>query len=336
MDLLNIFSADAFGLVSMTDAINRLPHVPGLIGSMGLFEEEGITTTTVQIEEDAGALALVPTALRGGPASQNKDSKRTVRGFAVPHVPLEDTIAAHEVMGVRAFGSSELQTVQAVVNRRMARMNAKHDATLEYHRVGAIKGTILDADGSTLFNLFTEFGVSQTSIDFVLGTTTTNVKDKCLQVARAIEDELGMASYTGITAICGKTFFTEFISHPEVKSAYEHQFSDANKKLLAGNSLRKGFEYGDITWMEYRGKVGATSFVADAECHFIVQGVPGLFKTYFAPADFVETVNTIGLPRYAKTAVDPEFQRWVKLHTQQNPMNLCLRPKVLVKGTTSN
>jgi hypothetical protein len=34
------------------------------------------------------------------------------------------------------------------------------------------------------------------------------------------------------------------------------------------------------------------------------------------PADFVETANTIGLPRYAKQAVDQQFARWVMLHVQ--------------------
>jgi hypothetical protein len=46
---------------------------------------------------------------------------------------------------------------------------------------------------------------------------------------------------------------------------------------------------------------------------------PGLFHQYNAPADFVETANTIGLPRYAKQAVDQQFARWVRLHVQCNP-----------------
>jgi hypothetical protein len=52
-----------------------------------------------------------------------------------------------------------------------------------------------------------------------------------------------------------------------------------------------------------------------------------IFRTYFAPADFMEAVNTIGLPLYAKMVVDDELQRWVKLHTQSNPLAMCLRPR---------
>jgi hypothetical protein len=49
-------------------------------------------------------------------------------------------------------------------------------------------------------------------------------------------------------------------------------------------------------------------------------------------ADFVETANTIGLPRYAKQAVDQQFARWVMLHVQSNPLPICTRPRVLIKG----
>jgi hypothetical protein len=51
-----------------------------------------------------------------------------------------------------------------------------------------------------------------------------------------------------------------------------------------------------------------------------------------APADFVETANTIGLPRYAKQAADQQFARWVMLHVQSNPLPICTRPRVLLKG----
>jgi hypothetical protein len=53
----------------------------------------------------------------------------------------------------------------------------------------------------------------------------------------------------------------------------------------------------------------------------------------FSPADFVETVNTRGLPRYAKVAPDSRFQRHVDTHVQSNPLPYCTRPEVLIRGT---
>jgi hypothetical protein len=39
-----------------------------------------------------------------------------------------------------------------------------------------------------------------------------------------------------------------------------------------------------------------------------------------------------GLPRCAKQAVHQQFARWVMLHVQSNPRQICTRPRVLIKG----
>src|ERR671918_542477 len=175
MPALDVFSGSAFSMVALTDAINKMPYVPGRIGQLGLFREQGVSTTSVMIEEREGSLNLVETTARGAPAVQNTTNKRKARSLVVPHIALEDTILADEVQNVRAFGSeSMLEGVQAVVNQRMSEMATKMDATLEHLRIGAIKGQILDADGATvLYDLFTGFGVSQhTEIDFDLDNAT--------------------------------------------------------------------------------------------------------------------------------------------------------------------
>jgi hypothetical protein len=312
-----------------------MPFVPGRIGQLGLFREQGVSTTAVMIEEREGALTLVETTSRGAPAVQHVPNKRKARSLTVPHVALEDTILADEVQNVRAFGSeNQLEGVQAVVNQRLAEMASKMDATLEHLRVGAIKGQILDADGSAvIYDLFTEFGVSQHSeIDFDLDNATPApgaVKKKCHDIRRKIEDELGVVPYDHIHAMCGPDFFDDLITHPEVEKAYERWLDGA---FLRQGQARGSFEYAGILFEEYRGRVGSVDFTDAAKAYFFPVGVPGLFRQYNAPADFVETANTIGLPRYAKQAVDQQFARWVMLHVQSNPLPICTRPRVLIRG----
>ena len=98
------------------------------------------------------------------------------------------------------------------------------------------------------------------------------------------------------------------------------------------SQARGSFEYWGIVFEEYRGRVGTVDFTDASKAYFFPVGVPGLFRQYNAPADFVETANTIGLPRYAKQAVDQQFARWVMLHVQSNPLPICTRPRVLIKG----
>ena len=335
MPALDVFNNNAFSMVSLTDAINKLPFVPGRIGQLGIFHEQGVATTTVLIEEKEGSLNLVETTARGAPAVQNAGNKRKARSLTVPHIALEDTILADEVQNLRAFGSeSQLEGVQTVVNNRMTEMTQKIDATLEHLRIGAIKGQILDADGTTvLYDLFQEFGVTQhAEIDFDLDNASPAagaVKKKCHDIRRKIEDELGAQPYDHIHAICGADFFDDLISHGEVSTAYERWMDGL---FLRQGQARGSFEYAGIVFEEYRGKAGSIEFNDAAKAHFFPVGVPGLFRQYNAPADFVETVNTIGLPRYAKQAVDQQFQRWVMLHVQSNPLPICTRPKTLIKA----
>jgi hypothetical protein len=105
-----------------------------------------------------------------------------------------------------------------------------------------------------------------------------------------------------------------------------------NGAFLRQGQARGSFEYGGIVFEEYRGRVGTVDFTDASKAYFFPVGVPGLFRQYNAPADFVETANTIGLPRYAKQAVDQQFARWVMLHVQSNPLPICTRPRVLIKA----
>lgn len=321
--MLDIFRTDAFSLASLTDAILKAPYKPGRIGALGLFRERGISTTTVVVEEKNGRLSLIQTSPRGGPGSTIGAEKRTARSFVVPHLQRESTILADEVQNVRAFGSEDqAQGVQAVVNERLADLRAMHEVTLEHMRAGAVQGLVLDADGSTLLNLFTSFGVSQSEADFDLAG---DVRSQIVAAQRTIEGKLGAEVVSGYRAFCGDDFFDLLVEADSIKESLKYQES----ALLRGD-LRRGFEYGGVTFENYRGSLGGTPFFPTDEAFIFPEGT-SIFATYFAPADFVETVNTVGLPIYAKQAVDDEFQRYVKLLTQSNPLALCLRPDAVVK-----
>jgi hypothetical protein len=325
MSMIDIFRNDAFGLVSLTDTINKMPHKPARIGTLGLFAEKGITTKTAVIEEKDGQLTLIQTSPRGGPASTIGAMKRRARSFQVPHLERDSTVMPDEVQDVRAFGSEDTAAgVQAVVNDRLSELRPMHEVTLEHLRVGAIKGLILDADGSTLFNLFTEFGVAQHIVDIDLGG---DVRNECVAIQRLSEAELGAETVSGYRAFCGDQFFDTFIASTQVKETLKYQES-----RVLRTDLRAGFEFGGIVWENYRGRVGSTDFFPTGDAFVVPEGT-GIFKTYFAPADFLETVNTVGLPLYAKVAVDPEFGRWAKVHTQSNPLALCLRPRAVIRIT---
>lgn len=327
--MLDVFKSDAFSVVSLTDAILKRPYKPGRIGTLGYFRERGMTTTTAVIEEKDGRLSLIATSPRGGPASVIGSSKRTARSFLASHLERESTVMADEVQGIRAFGSEDVtEAVQALINERLTDLRAMHEVTLEYHRATAIQGIVLDADGTTpIRNLFTEFGLVQQEHELDLNDATLDVRNECIAIARLIETELGAEPISGYRAFCGDTFFDTFVAHAKVIDSLKYQES-----RLLRTDLRAGFEYGGITWENYRGTVGGIGFFPTDEAYVVPEGT-GIFATYFAPADFIETTNTLGLPVYAKMVADTDLNRWMKVHSQSNPLALCLRPRGVIKVT---
>ncbi|KVH03039.1 major capsid protein [Burkholderia sp. MS389] len=323
-----LFQDDAFSLSSLSAAINEQPYVPGRIGTLGLFEEDGITTTTIQIERDGDTLSLVASGQRGAPAAVVAGSKRSMIPFNTVHLPQRAVIMADEIANLRAFGSeTELEALQTVVNRRLAKMRRQLDATHEFHRIGAIKGAVLDADGKTvLIDLLKYFGIEQTVIAFELSTATTEIRQKCVEVQDAIEDALGAMTYTGVRVLCGREFWNKLIAAKSVKETY---LASVMAAQLRGDA-RDAFDFGGCTFERYRGRVGDVGYVADDEAHAVPEGVSDLFITRFAPADYVEAVNTTGIPYYAKQELMP-FGKGVEVEAQSNPIHLCTRPKALIK-----
>ena len=330
--MLDIFRTDAFSLTSLTDAILKAPFKPSRIAQLGLFQESGISRTSVVVEEKDGRLSLIQTSPRGGIGSNIASEKRTARSFTIPHLQRESTVMADEVQNVRAFGSEDAtEAVQAIINERLTDMRADHEVTLEHLRAGAIKGTILDADSSTtLYNLFTEFGVTQQTATISPNASSDEgdaLRAEIVAIQRLIEAELGAEPVTSYHAFCGTTIFDALRGDLGVTQTLRQ--SDPNSLLSARGRM---FAFGGVMWEEYRGSTGGTAFIPATEAYVFPVGTR-YFKTYFGPADFVETVNTLGLPIYAKQAVDAELNRFVKIHTQSNPLSLCLRPRIVVKVT---
>jgi hypothetical protein len=321
------FSGDNFSLTELTAAINAQAYKPQQLAALGIFEESGIATTSAIIESDGDSISLVPIVPRNAPGQVVNADKRDARSFLVPHIPQRATIMADEVQGVREFGMLSAQTVNSVRDRRLAKMRNQIDYTIEAHRLAAVKGDYYNANGVAT-SLFTEFGVTQQEQGMDLNVSTTNVRGKLEDVLEMVENALGGIAFTAPTVICGKTFFQTLIDHPKVKEAVINW----NAAVALRNDPRLPLEFGGMQFARYRG----TSDVAlDVNQAFVIpMGVQGLFLTHFAPANYIETVNTLGLPYYSK-AEELDLQKGIMIEAQSNPLNICARPRAIVKLTTT-
>jgi hypothetical protein len=339
MPHMDAFDSDVFSMNSLTLALLDQPHIPRRLGELGIFEEDGVPTTDISIEKDTNTLSLVQTSPRGAPAQTRTKDPRTMFKIPSVRVAYEDAVMADEVQNLRAFGSeNDLQTLENEVNNRMVRLSNDVEATLEYHRATCIAGNVLDADGSTLYDMATLFGVAlPSSVDFAMDAADSPAADgslrrTCSSIIRTIEDALGDLPYDSIHAMCGSNFFDDLTAHPEYRA---HKLSWEAATQLDERIARRSVQFGGITFEEYRGTVGGTAYVNTDQAKFFPIGTPGLFITRYSPAEYWDTVNTVGLPRYvrqvASNNLDPDVGRVFRV--QAHPTTLCTRPGVLVPAT---
>ncbi|MGC9449676.1 major capsid protein [Cereibacter johrii] len=266
-------------------------------------------------------------------------SRGCVLAESSPAFPVDPNADWAPQAGQPALGSTgQADPLAEVMTRKLALMRRKHAATREYMEMNALRGVVKDGAGLTLYDYFAEFGLVQISVDFLLGTAGTNVQAKCREVLRAVEEELKGESMTGVTALVSPEFFDRLVGHPKVEEAYKYYASSGAQPLR--QDVRRSFPFAGLLFEEYVGSVtlagGASERLVPAqEGTAFPLGTMDTFRTYGAPADLLEAVNTIGQPIYARQLLDPKG-RWIDLMTEANILPVNKRPRLAVRILTSN
>jgi hypothetical protein len=318
---------DLFSVANLTAAVNKLPAIPGKVGAMGLFDEKGVTSTSVVIDEHEGRLVLVPNTSRNDDPAPLKGSQRKRRTFETLHLPINRPLLPSQLQGIAAFGQESATAPMAtVINDHLQDLKNSIEATREFQRIGALRGKLLDADGATLFDLYKEFEVTQKKFTVALGKADTNVRKACLDAKRYSESKLGGVMVTGFRALCGPDWFDAFTDHDKVKAAFAN-YQEAQDRL--GGDLRNGFTFGGIQFIEYDVTVSGQRFIP-ADIAQVFPMARGVFRMFNAPANYNETVNTLGQPFYSKAEPRKMGKGW-DVEAQANPLAMCLFPEALIE-----
>lgn len=324
--------ADLFTPSTLTKAINALPKAPSMLGDKKIFKVIPVKTTTVTIESINGKLVLVSNTDRSADPEHKGNNKRKRISLEIPHLPKTATILPDE-LNVQEFGSDAAEgSAQAtVINNKLQGLKNDITTTMEFHRVGAISGIILDADGTTvIYNLFDEFGVQQKNINIQFSVETTDIRKQVLDGKRHAQKKLGGALVREWVAYCSATYFDALTAHPKVQKAFEN-WQAAQDNI--GGDMRSGFSYAGVTWIEYEVEVTktdgqVTKFIPDGKAR-LVPITDDLFATYLAPANYNEATNTLGMEFYAK-AEERRMGKGYDVEAQSNPLSVCTAPDALV------
>ena len=333
------FDNREFTVEELTYAMSVIPNNYNLVTNLGLFGDPvPIAETYVGIEIDNGVLSILPTVERGGAATRGTQGKRKRMLVEVPHIPHEDEVKAADIQGLRAFGSKAPELLEDKVNQKLLTMTMKHQLTHEWYRVRALQGEILDADGSSMLDLHTMFGVTELAVAFG-GASTIN--EYIRQVSRHIEDNLLGDVMSGVACLCSPEFMEMLLTDTEVLAAY-NAAAAADRLHPNMDDVRYSFYHMGVLFIEYRGQAsvlnsdGTTTvrkFIPAGDARFVPLGTIQSAFSVAAPGDFVEALNNPGELYYAK-AETMKFNRGLELHTQSNFLPVWTRPACLVRGHT--
>lgn len=337
--ILDIFHEDAFSAISMTTAVERLPHKPSMLRDMGIFAPNPIRTTALAVEERNGVLSIIPTSQRGQSTNAERTTeKRKMRYFDVPRVRVGDTVMAHELQNIRAFGeTSVFMQVQEEVGRRLSGptgLLSLLDYTEENMFLAAVQGLFTDADGSTIYNWFDEFQfVAATEVGFNL---SANEEFSLRPIINGITRSMGRSAQgaftdsTKVIALCGDAFYDEFVNHIDVVKTYYNWQAAAD---LRENKAWQTFPFSGIEWVNYRGSDdNSTIKIPDDDVKFFPANAPGVFEVAYAPGEGFDWINTPGLSRYVKPIFDRDRNEWWRVEASMYPLPICKRPEVLRSG----
>ena len=330
--------SNAFEVIDWTEEINVVPNEWGTIGQLGIFQEESVAEHVVVFEEIVKDGALLVDRVRGERGTQGKDYSRKLHTFAVPHFPHDDYISPQDLQGKRAYGSQNVETLEAVRARKMERIRRVHAWTLEVARAQVITaGTVYAPNGTISQDWNAEFGVTRLSVDFLLGTSTTEVIAKIEAGIAQIQDNTGGSSFTGTVVLTSPEFFAKLIAHASVKTAYQYYTSTQEplrQRLGGAAALHRRFVFGGTEFIEMRDTLAGQRLIPAGKAYMVPTG-SDVFKTYFGPANRFGLVNTLGEQVYLFESQDAKGTK-IELESETNFVNALLRPAMVVEFTTSN
>jgi len=334
----------------LTTQVNRMPNTFGLLNAMNLFPTESMASRYVAIRFEDGVLVVLPAETPGSPgANTERETGKTIL-MEIPHFPHKDNILPQDLQGILDQEGRVLRpkSYDSEVAKRLRNIRTTHSITREYIRLGALKGVIKDGKGRTLYDLFSAFGIVKKTVDFVLGTSTTDVIAKCEEVSDHIQNNLKGETSTGVEVVVNGSFFNKFVQHAKVEKYWlqtqaAQSLASFQRNRLGGNWGRV-FEFQNILFLEYKGSlpvrnssgaITSEANIATDKGHAYPTGTTEAFRTYDGPAHHVAMANDTA-PEVVVTTAVKDHGEGIELKSQSNALALCRRPELLVEVSTSN
>lgn len=341
---------NSFKNSDFVDSISQVPLQYGFINSQNLFNVKSTNQQAIVFDRDYAQVTLLPQVNRGAKAStENHERKVDTFALKLAYFKHEDRVTNEDVQGWRTPGSTDSETYGRVTAEKMTDMKRALDQTNEYMKLSALKGVFKTPDGTVMADMYANFGIAQQTIDFTLGTSTTNVDSILRQLKKAVATNvMNGGAISGVSVLVDPLFYDKLISHPNIKAAY--QFYMANG---AGNSVLRddntsymqwgitdAFSLRGIQFVSYDATFNLpngtteTAFAASSGIAY-AQGVRDLFRGYVGPSNKLSEANMPGQEVFMRQYIDPRDE-FVEFEMESAPLFFCTRPASVIALTSSN
>lgn len=310
-----------------------------------LFNIRGTSQTSVLFDKtDRETTLLQPVDRNSKQSTYGEDTQTSTYSLPLSYFKHSDFVTPEDVQGVRRKGlPDDVTTVDIARTEKMTDMRRKADQTQEYMKLQAGKGILKTPDGTVVADMFTEFNITQHTIDFALGTNTTEVLNKCRQLKRDLRERMGNGgSLTGgVNVYCHPDFFDKLITHETVKEAYKYYTSQQQplRNDTSANGQLDSFFFGGINFIaldgSFKTQSGSTEQLVDTDVgHVVPTGVRDLFRGWYGPANKLSGANREGREMFMYEYNDGRDEN-IELQLEMAPLFMCTRPEVLIKLTTN-
>lgn len=307
-------------VIDQTQAIERIPMKPGLIGSLGLFATEVVATDAISFDVRDNTLGLLDDHLRNV-AQKNGDSDEPFRvhTLAIPHYPIAKTIGREKLAGLRAFGQEGELMIASAVAGELTRQAERHDLQEEYLKAAMVlQGKVVTTNFGTI-DMATEFGVTRPTV-----TLTADVAADLRKATNTSKTNLKTGGrVSGYVLLAGVELFEAILTSQAMKDAYSNTgVSPLVNELGAIASGYTMFRFGNIDVVLYddsfTDKKGASvSVLASDEGVLVPRTVLG--RTFYGPSSTLSGLGKFGSKRFAQSYRDPK-DRFVEVESEQSTL----------------
>lgn len=311
-------------VVDRVSAINVIPETHSLIGSLGLFREQGVGTKTVTFDVRDRHITVLDDYQRNQDQQNSLDPKDyDQHTLTVAHYPVQSAITVDQLEGLRGFDSENQATLEGEVADHLVRHAESHDQTLEYLRALMLCKGQIETKFAGIVDAYKEFNVKKTVYNFS-NLATDEYAEKFREITRLSKKGLKNGKRpTGYVALMGYKMFENILKNPSIKDSYVYNSGAAHNSVmnrLSENNLGyTTFSFGNVTMIAYDDtftlKDGSQVAVL-AEDEGVLFPVSELGRIFFAPSSKLSGLGRKGQKRYAwskrnasDTAVEIESQQ---------------------------